>query len=313
MAITKNRQFTETITAMAKAAFPGKQVAAIKELTEGMCNVTYDIAFEDGSASILKIAAKDRQGNTSNEVNLMQAEINAMRLVKANCSFKVADIHYYDTSNTLCDGHYFFMEKLAGDNLIFVKTDLTEETIAAIHTEIGQIAKELATVQNYEFGFLGEEKRYDSLYAFVRQMLQNLISDAQRRGIDIAYDGQTLMDQLENDKPVFDAVRKASLVHWDMWEGNVFVKDGHVSGIIDWERAMWGEPFMDDRFRMHNRGNDFLMGFGQTSFSEEEQKRLRWYDIILYLTMMIEVFYREFEDQVQYFWAREMLEKAYQS
>lgn len=41
MAITKNRQSTETITAMAKAAFPGKQVAAIKELTEGMCNVPW--------------------------------------------------------------------------------------------------------------------------------------------------------------------------------------------------------------------------------------------------------------------------------
>jgi hypothetical protein len=98
-----------------------------------------------------------------------------------------------------------------------------------------------------------------------------------------------------------------------MWEGNVFVKDGHVSGTIDWERALWGEPFMDDRFRMHNRVKDFLLGFGQTSFSAEELKRLRWYDIILYLTMMIEVFYREFEDQGQYFWAKEMLEKAYES
>ena len=27
-----------------------------------------------------------------------------------------------------------------------------------------------------------------------------------------------------------------------MWEGNIFVKDGEISGIIDWERAMWGEP-----------------------------------------------------------------------
>ena len=129
-------------------------------------------------------------------------------------------------------------------------------------------------------------------------------------GKDILYDGQTLLDQLEKDKGAFEEVKKASLVHWDMWEGNVFVKDGRVSGIIDWERAMWGEPFMDDRFRMHNRDKNFLEGFGQTSFTENELKRLRWYDIILYLTMMIEVFYREFEDKGQYFWAREMLEKV---
>ena len=141
-------------------------------------------------------------------------------------------------------------------------------------------------------------------------MLENLISDAVKKDIDIVYDGQTLLNQLETDKSAFEAVKEASLVHWDMWAGNVFVKDGHVSGIIDWERALWGEPFMDDRFRMHNRGEHFLEGFGQTSFSEDELKRLRWYDIILYLTMMIEVYYREFEDEGQYFWAKEMLGKC---
>ena len=40
-------------------------------------------------------------------------------------------------------------------------------------------------------------------------------------------------------------------------------------------------------------------------FTESELKRLRWYDIILYMTMMVEVFYREFEDKGQYIWAKE--------
>ena len=308
--ITKNRQSKETISEMAKAAFPDKQIADIKELTEGMCNVTYSITFSDGSESILKIAAKDRSGNTSNEVNLMRAEITAMKLVAEKCSFKVADVQYYDTSNTICDGNYFFMEKLEGDNFHFVKENMSEEETTAIGKELGKISRELSTIQNPDFGFLGEDTRYESLFAFVKQMLTNLISDAEKRNVDILYDGRTLLEQLEKEKGAFEEVKKASLVHWDMWEGNVFVKDGRVSGIIDWERAMWGEPFMDDRFRMHNRDKYFLEGFGQTSFTENEIKRLRWYDIILYLTMMIEVFYREFEDKGQYFWAREMLEKV---
>lgn len=295
---------------MAKVAFPDKQVTEIKELTEGMCNVTYSLSFSDGSESILKVAAKDRSGNTSNEVNLMRAEITAMKLVAEKCSFKVADVQYYDTSNTICDGNYFFMEKLEGDNFHFVKEKMSEEESSAIGKELGKISRELSTIQNPDFGFLGEDTRYDSLFAFVKQMLTNLISDAKKRDIDILYDGRTLLDHLEKEESAFEEVKKASLVHWDMWEGNVFVKDGRVSGIIDWERAMWGEPFMDDRFRMHNRDKYFLEGFGQTSFSEDELKRLRWYDIILYLTMMIEVFYREFEDKGQYFWAREMLEKV---
>lgn len=308
--ITKNRQSRETIINMAQKAFPDKQIAEIKELTEGMCNVTYDIAFGDGSESILKIAAKDRSGNTSNEVNLMQAEVNAMRLVAGKCSCKVADVQYYDTSNTVCDGNYFFMEKLPGDNFFLIRERLTEEEIAGIHKEIGKISQELTNIQNSEFGLLGDEIRFVTLYDFVKYMLMNLISDAEKKNIDIGYDKQFFQEQLESDKNFFKEVTHASLVHWDMWEGNVFVKDGHVSGIIDWERALLGEPFMDDRFRMHSRGQDFLEGFGQTSFSEDERKRMRWYDVILYLTMMIEVFYREFEDKGQYFWAKEMLEKS---
>ncbi len=310
MTITKNRQSRETISRMAEAAFPDKHIAEIKELTEGMCNMIYSLTFTDGSESILKIAAKDRSGNTSNEVNLMGAEISAMKLVAEKCSFKVAEIQYYDTGKTICDGIYFFMEKLEGDNFYLVKERMSEEEIAAIQTELGVISRELSTIQNPGFGFLGEERRFDSLYMFVKHMLTNLISDAKKRDVDILYDEKTYLGKLENDKAAFDKIHKASLVHWDMWEGNVFVKDGHVAGIIDWERALWGEPYMDDRFRMHNRDKHFLEGFGQTSFSEDELKRLRWYDIILYLTMMIEVFYRKFEDHGQYFWAREMLEKV---
>ena len=310
MVITKNRQSAETISAMARKAFPDKQITGITELTEGMCNVTYDVALDDGSECILKIAAKDRSGNTSNEVNLMRAEITAMKLVSENCSFKVADIYYYDDSNTICDGNYFFMEKLAGDNFFLVRDKLSEETIAILDTETGKISRELTKIRNPEFGFLGDDKRFDSLFSFVKHMLGNLISDAKKKDIDIVYDEQVFMDRLEKDKSAFEMVREASLVHWDMWEGNVFVKDGHVSGIIDWERALWGEPFMDDRFRMHNRREHFLEGFGQTSFTEDELVRLRWYDVILYLTMMIEVYYRGFEDKAQYYWAREMLEKS---
>ena len=57
--LTKNRQSDSTINEMIRKAFPKKTVADIKELTEGMCNVTYNIAFSDGEECILKIAAKD--------------------------------------------------------------------------------------------------------------------------------------------------------------------------------------------------------------------------------------------------------------
>ena len=141
-------------------------------------------------------------------------------------------------------------------------------------------------------------------------MLANLLSDARKKNVDLGCDAQQLTEKLDSEREIFDEVRSATLVHWDMWEGNIFVSRNHVSGVIDWERAMWGEALMDDRFRKHNRNADFLEGFGINSFSESELKRIRWYDVILYLTMMVEVFYRGFKDQSQYRWAKDMLLKV---
>ncbi|MBO4311293.1 MAG: aminoglycoside phosphotransferase family protein [Lachnospiraceae bacterium] len=305
--ITKNRQTDSIIKEMTKKAFPGKTAADIKELTEGMCNVTYNITFTDGEECILKIAAKDTTGNTSNEICLMAAEVKAMELVRENCSFKVAKVLAYDCTKTLCDGDYFFMEKLPGVNYSFIKDKMPEETKRRIAREIGEISKQLCSITNPQFGFLGDTKRYDRLSDFVQTMLENLIEDGQKKNVDWGCDIKKLSEDFEKEKHIFDEVSFASLVHWDMWEGNVFVDKERVCGIIDWERAMWGEAFMDDRFRKHNRNADFLEGFGKKDFTESELRRLRWYDIILYMTMMVEVFYRGFEDKGQYYWSKEQL------
>ena len=309
--ITKNKQSQETLRKMTGDAFPEKEIESITELTEGMCNVAYHILFSDGSESILKIAAKDRSGNTSNEIGLMEAEVTAMQLVREHTRIPVAKVYKYDTSRTICDGDYFFMEKMSGESLSKIRDTLSGEEQTKIYEQIGKYSRQLTAIEQPSFGMLGDSSRFSSLYDFVRYLLHNLIRDAKNRNIDILYDGDELLDSLATDRRAFETVEHATLIHWDMWEGNVFVENGRVSGIIDWERAMWGEPFMDDRFRYHNRNQAFLRGFGQTAFSKEEERRLRWYDILLYLTMMIEVFYRGYEDDGQYRWACGMLKEVY--
>lgn len=307
MAITKNKQTDNTIKQMAKAAFPELEVTSIKELTEGMCNVTYQVGLDNGTESILKIASKDGQGRMSNEINLMEAEVSAMELVKKSKLVKVADIYFYDCSKTICNSDYFFMETLKGDNLNLIRENLTPKETAQINYETGRIARKLTAVQNRQFGFLGDQQRFDHLYDFVQKMLNNLIEDAARENIPLGVHEGALLDALARDKSCFYEVTQPTLVHWDMWEGNIFVKEGHVTGVIDWERALWGEAYMDDRFRRHTRNGDFLRGYGKTDFSAPEIKRITWYDIILYLTMMIEVTYRKYDDDGQYHWAKRML------
>lgn len=313
MAITKNHQMTENIRRMAKAAFPCKTMESSIELTEGMCNAAYLVRFTDGSSSVLKIAAWKEQGRMSNEVNLMQAEVTAMKLVQKSGRVKVAEVQYYDTSKTLCSGDYFFMETLEGQSFISAAENYTEEEKQVIYYEIGQAERQITSIPGEAFGLLGDENhRYDTLFPFLYRLILNVLSDAEKKQVEIGVPAEEILSRLEKDKSLFDQVKQPVLVHWDMWEGNIFVKDGHISGIIDWERALWGEALMDDRFRRHTRNAEFLKGYGKESFTETEMRRIAWYDVYLYLTMMTEGSYREYEDDGQYQWVKPLFEASWE-
>lgn len=312
MGITKNKQTNENIVAMAKAAFPDRGIPKIQELTEGMCNAAYRLTYADGFRTVLKISSPIKEGFMTNESNLMEAEVRAMKLVMDNTDIKVAEVYKYDTSKQLCDGDYFFMENLDGTSWISTIDNMGEEVNSKLRMEVGKLQKQLSEVKGDKFGLLGDDvHQFNSLYEFTYFLINNVLEDAEKRDVVIGVPKIEILTRLEMDKDIFESIKVPTLVHWDMWEGNIFVKDGEISGIIDWERAMWGEPFMDDRFRYHNRHDDFLKGFGIDELLDEELRRIYWYDILLYLTMMTEVTYREYEDDGQYQWVKPIFDKLW--
>ena len=313
MAITKCVQTEENLIRMAKAAFPDKCLLQSEELTEGMCNAAYRLTFADGFKTILKISSPIKEGFMTNECNLMAAEVKAMRLAAEKTDIKVPAVYVYDTTRTICAGDYFFMECLEGASWSSVAGSLSEAENLALCEQTGRVQKKLTALHNSCFGLLGDEEHtFDELYGLIRYLIGNVLNDAQRRDVFIGVETETILAALEQDKALFDAIQTPTLVHWDMWEGNIFVKDGSISGIIDWERAMWGEPVMDDRFRRHTRRPAFLHGFGKEELSAEELRRSSWYDILLFLTMMTEGTYREYEDDGLYRWAKTQFEEAWQ-
>lgn len=242
----------------------------------------------------------------------MEAKVAAMRLVREITSVKVAEVLYYDTSKTICNGNYFFMEMLDGESYFSVGDSLTEEEKDNINFETGQLYKQLVSITGKQFGMLGDKEHWsDSLYEFVKMLIVNVLEDAKKKDVYIGVTKEEMLPLLLKDKANFEQVSKPILVHWDLWEGNIFVKDKHVSGIIDWERAMWGDPLMEERFRNHSRKAGFLRGYGVEKFTEDEMRRIYWYDVFLYLIMMTEGAYREYEDDSQYQWVKPMFEDAW--
>lgn len=99
----------------------------------------------------------------------------------------------------------------------------------------------------------------------------------------------------------------------EMMRTEIFIKDGRISGIIDWERALWAEGLMEDRFRFHSVTDGFSKGYGMEELTPVQKIRCFWYDVYLYLIMMFEVTYRHYETKDQYYWVHGLFEKVWKN
>ena len=144
-------------------------------------------------------------------------------------------------------------------------------------------------------------------------MLDDLLADGLARRVDLPVDYGTLRAMVGRLAPVLDTVRTPQLVHWDLWDGNIFVDppSGRITGIIDFERALWGDPLMEFQYRTLELSPAFARGYGQSLLdSPTAVPRRVLYNIYLYLIMLIECAYRDYETDDQERWARQQLTAA---
>lgn len=304
--VTKNRQTEENLIKMVKKAF-GEQVniTEYKELTEGCCNVAYKMKLSNGIKTILKIAPNTNVTLMSCEKELMKTEVTAMKLATEKNLVRVAKVYAYDDSCTICNGKYFFMEVIDGDSFYNLRDSIKEEEKALIRKQTGEALKQINSVKNKKFGhFCLESLQYDIWFDAFYSMVAAICEDGKKANVDVGVPYNEILKKLKTEQDLFEEVKEASFLHYDSWNGNIFVKDNHITGIIDWERAMWADPLMEDQFRKHEVNEDFLQGYGINQLTDKEKRRCLWYDVYLYLIMMIEGTYRNYETNEQYIWVK---------
>lgn len=299
---TKNTKSRPQIAAMVARAFGGMALAdgedAVVELKDGWFNAAYSVRLADGREVILKIAPPRDAEVMFYEKNIMTTEVAAMRLVRRNPAIPVPQIYHFDDARDLCDSDYFFMEKIAGDNLEHVKSSLSPETQASIDLHIGEIVREINGFTGTYFGYDGNPDLRASTWreAFIK-IMESVLEDGARKGVvyDQGYD--EIRAAVLRHAPALEEVATPRLVHWDVWNPNVFVKEGRVTGIIDFERALWADPLMESQFRLLSAEGitSSMRGYGKTSFTFEEERRCRLYSLHLALVMNTECYYRNYD------------------
>ena len=288
--LTKPVVISDNLAAIAQKHL-GATPASTLELKDGWFNAAFLLTQPNGDEFVLKIAPPSSVPVLRYEGNLMAAEVNAMRLVASRTNLPVPEIVAYDTTASEVGSEYFLMKRLPGVPYNHVREEMTEDARKDIDMQAGECLRALDFGNGPGFGLFNDPK-YPSWSAAFNALMADLRQDGIDANVEIPAGAFELA---EPHLWSLDLVTRPVFVHWDLWDGNIFVdrEASLITGLIDFERALWGDPLMEANFMEIRPG--FLDGYGKNPFDEPGAKERRFlYDLYLYLVMIVESTYRGF-------------------
>ncbi len=251
-------------------------------LNGGLFNTTYLVECEDAAKYVLRLGPVNRHLILDFEHNLMNAECYVYNLCREN-GIPCSEVVCCDTSKKVIDRDFMIVKYINSDSLC--ESKITEEEKREIYREVGRHTKTLHSIKYNCFGRVSEilqGVKFDSWTDYLLFEVRSILS----KGIavqlwDEAY--QKRIEQIFTDnRVILNEVKCASLIHTDLWEGNVLVKSGKCLAIIDPDRAIYGDIEMEFASPwMIN--DDFLLGYGEINYSPEWSKKQKIYKIFFYL------------------------------
>lgn len=306
---TKTRLTTNQIENLVHNCFgENYKVKSCKELTEGMFNAIFSLSFADNTAIehsevILKVGVPQNKYVLTYEKDIMTAEVEAYRLLYT-MDIPTPKILFSDFSCKQIDSPYFFMEKLNGTLWINKKDSLTFENKKQLEFCLGQEVAKMHTIKGDGFGYFSRKNTplHSSWKSAFVAMVMTTLQDAVAANIILPIDEINAV--LSNRKNILDDITTPSLVNFDITGKNILLiknnEDYIIEGIIDHERAFFGDPYADF-LSIENivgpieQAYDFIDGYENYSgkkltFTKHDKTRLQLYRLYMGIIQCAEVY-----------------------
>ncbi|GAA1545819.1 aminoglycoside phosphotransferase family protein [Kribbella lupini] len=253
-----------------RAGIAPHELSAHEELTEGTYNSVYRLTVGDRQL-VLKVAPDPSSPGLSHEQALIRTETEFYQAARGKAP--VPEVVY-------ADAEVLLMTALPGTTM----RGLTTAERTTYRRELGAIVRNLHEIVGAD-GFGYPQRGLVSTWAVAFQrMLDDVLADAERYCVELptGVSRQLALDRFE----LLNTVRTPRLVHFDLWDGNILVDGGRISGLIDGERAFWGDPVAEfvSLTLFSSVDDELLAGYG----SDIDRERLALYRVYLYLIMLVE-------------------------
>lgn len=265
------RDQIDTLCEVAFAEVPVK----CRQLFTGKFNTSYRLAFNRRPAVILRVAPPVNAVLFRHELGLLQREHSVQSSLNSVSDLFPVNL-VADFSHRLINRDYVFQNVIAGELWSTLQAELTPEQNALLWGRLAATVKTIHQITNNRFGFPEPMFQHgcwsDAMIAWIEGLVYDL--EKYRLAADAA---KQFLELIQRGRGYLDEVALPTLVHGDLWPKNILVRRNggklDVSGILDAERAFWGEPAAEWIFSFLDIPQQFWQVYG--NLSDELSLRFR--------------------------------------
>jgi aminoglycoside phosphotransferase (APT) family kinase protein len=293
----------DTRTALLRALAPLGEVTELTPLTGGMFATSVRVDLADGRRLVAKTAPADDDRLLRYERDLIRTEALVYRIAGDDPALPMPDLVLADPSREHLPGDLVVASWVDGVRADTVP-ELAEATAAVRNRGLGGMMAALHRHTGDGFGYpSGPPALRGRTWAETfGAMVEAVLADGADWRVPLPVD--RVRAALLRHRAALDEVDRPALVHADLWPGNLFVhpESGELTGVIDPERAFWGDPWFDliacDPFRSGTPDADLLAGYRAAGGTVDPgHPRLALCRMYLALIMRVEVLPRRYEGE----------------
>ncbi|MEU6250919.1 phosphotransferase [Glycomyces sp. NPDC047010] len=288
-----------------------------EEFKDGFFNAAHALDLADGRRLVVKVAPDKGLKLLSYEVDLMATEIECFERGLA-AGAPMPRVWHADP-----DAGVLVIDRLEGVPLFKVRSEIPADRLLALRREIGAQAAKFATATGGHFGYPRKSGNTmaDTWSDAFLAMIGDVLDDIEEQGTGLPRPVAAIRAFLEGERALLDEVTRPALVHFDLWDGNIFVRregdDWAFEAFIDGERAFYGDPLAELVSLQMVPEEEFpaaVEGFLGRPMTAGEERRLALYRTYIMLILVAECKIRGFDAEVeanQLKWASETLERDF--
>jgi aminoglycoside phosphotransferase (APT) family kinase protein len=256
-------------------ALLGEPVTGAAELAGGGFATVWRARLAGGRDVVVKVGPPATARLLGYERGLIAAEADYFRLVRDRApGVPVPDVLRHGDNwlvTTLLPGHA-----------------LTEDPDNdPVREQLGAAVAKLHRISGPHFGYTGGRAAAGDWPTAFGAILDGLRADAAAWHVPLP----DLDGLVERHHDRLAEVTRPALVHFDLWDGNVLFVGDRLTGLVDGERFLYGDPLIDFvspamlRRIEDEPDNPFVRGYGP---AELDSTRLGLYRVFLYVLMLAE-------------------------